>query len=305
MTQSNAVATRDEKPAPKAPVAAGGPIAGMVPQDIEQAFRLSTALAQSGDMIPRQFQGKPEAIMAAVLKGAEVGLAPMQALASIAVVNGRPTIYGDGLTSLVFKAGHHLDSCIEGEGERAVAVATLTRGDTGRAVERRFSVEDAKRAGLWGKQGPWQSYPMRMLEWRAKTWAARDGAPDALMGLTLADDADTYGPDAARDVTPAAPKPSPRGSLRYVEPDPEPEPEVDRIHEATGEVLDPDAPEEAPTWGDREHDALAALQAAAEAGNKARFRAVEKQIDADPHLAADTELTRLRGEMRERMEAGS
>jgi hypothetical protein len=63
----------------------------------------------------------------------------------------------------------------------------------------------------------------------------------------------------------------------------------------------PDAPEEGPTWGEREHQAFAALQAAAEAGNKAKFRSVEKQIDADPQLAADAELTRLRGEMRERM----
>lgn len=304
MTNQNAVATRDEaaeKPAPRAPVAAGGPIAAMVPQDLEQAFRLSTALARSGDMVPKHFQGKPEAIMAAVLKGAEVGLAPMQALASIAVINGRPTIYGDGLTALVFGGGHHLDAWIEGEGENAVAVAQLTRGDTGRVVERRFSVADAKRASLWGKSGPWQSYPMRMLEWRAKTWAARDGAPDALMGLTLPDDAQAFGPDTAREVNPA-PRPSPRGSLRYVEPD-APEPETDRIEETTGEVLEPDAPDEGPTWGERHHDALAALQKAAEAGNVAKFRAVEAKIEADPQLAGDAELTRLRGEMRARVEA--
>ena len=211
----NAVARREA--ATKPPIKAGGVIAAMVPQDVDQAYRLSQALASAGDMVPKHFQGNPNAIMAAVLRGLEIGLNPMQALSSIAVINGRASLWGDALPALMLRAGHHIDVEIEGEGDKAVAVATLTRGDTGRTFVRRFSMADAKKAGLSGKTGPWQQYPLRMLAHRARSYAIRDGAADALMGLHMADEVQDYGPDAARDVTPSTPRP---GRARYVDPDP-------------------------------------------------------------------------------------
>ena len=231
----NTVAKRDA--APKPPIESGGPIAALVPTDLDQAYRLSVALAKSGDMVPTAFKGKPEQIMAAVIKGMEVGLAPMQALASIAVINGRAVIWGDAIPAMVQRAGHHIDCELEGEGEKMVAVARLTRGDTGKVVERRFSMADAKRAGLIGKQGPWTQYPQRMLQMRARTWAARDGAADALMGLQVQEEVQDYGPDMARDVTPRPAK----GRAVYL---PTPEPEVDAIveHEAGGAEPDAAAP---------------------------------------------------------------
>jgi hypothetical protein len=197
---STAVATKSADPKPT--IRAGGAVSGLVPQSVEEAFRLSEALARAGDMIPKQFQGQPMQIMAAIAKGAEVGLAPMQALASIAVINGRPTIWGDAIPALVQRAGHHIDVDYVGDGDSLCAVATLTRGDTGKVYVRRFSVADAKRAGLWGKAGPWSNYGQRMLGHRARTWAARDGAADALMGLQVNEEVQDYGPDAARDITP-------------------------------------------------------------------------------------------------------
>lgn len=205
-------------PAIKAPISTGGAIAGLIPKDVEQAYRLAEALAKAGDMTPKAFQGQPMAIMAAITRGMEVGLAPMQALASIAVINGRASLWGDALPALMQRAGHHVDCEYEGTGDGFCAVATLTRGDTGKVIVRRFSMADAKRAGLLGKAGPWTQYPQRMLQARARSWAIRDGAADALMGLQVADEAQDYGPDHARDVTPAAaPR---RGGVMYADPDP-------------------------------------------------------------------------------------
>ena len=186
--------------APVAPpqITAGGTLAALVPQNLDDAFRLSKALSLSGDMVPKHFQGKPEMIMAAVIRGMEIGLAPMQALANIAVINGRASLWGDALPALMQRAGHHIDVEMEGEGDRLEAVATLTRGDTGKTITRRFSVADAKKAQLWGKPGPWQQYPQRMLANRARSWAVRDGAADALMGLQIAEEVSDY----AKDVTP-------------------------------------------------------------------------------------------------------
>lgn len=224
MTTAVSTQTAQHKP----PVKAGGALAALVPQDIDQAFRLAQALAGAGDMVPKAYQGQPQMIMAAIARGMEIGLAPMQALSNIAVINGRASLWGDALPALVQKAGHHIDVEYEGSGDALTAVATLTRGDTGRKVVRRFSLADAKRAGLLGKQGPWQSYPQRMILNRARAWAIRDGAADALMGLQAAEETSDYGPDSARDVTPAEPQTPRRGGVVYADPDPV----VDEIHEA-------------------------------------------------------------------------
>lgn len=181
----------------------GGALAALVPQSLEDAFRLARALSASGDMVPKAFQGNPDATMAAVLRGMEIGLAPMQALASIAVINGRASLWGDALPALMFRAGHTVDVALAGEGDARVATATLTRGDTGAGFVRSFSVQDAKKAQLWGKAGPWQNYPERMLSMRARSLAIRDGAPDALMGLQVAEEVQDYAP--MKDVTPPAP----------------------------------------------------------------------------------------------------
>jgi ribosome modulation factor len=183
---------------PPPQITAGGTLAALVPQNLDDAFRLSKALSLSGDMVPKHFQGKPEMIMAAVIRGMEIGLAPMQALANIAVINGRASLWGDALPALMQRAGHHIDVEMEGEGDKQEAVATLTRGDTGKIIVRRFSVADAKKAQLWNKPGPWQQYPQRMLANRARSWAVRDGAADALMGLQIAEEVSDY----AKDVTP-------------------------------------------------------------------------------------------------------
>lgn len=235
MNQTTAITTAGQNaPAPalpKAQIKAGGVLAALVPQTIDEAFRLAQGLASSGEMVPKHFQGKPQETMAAILRGMEVGLAPMQALSSIAVINGRATLWGDAVPALVQRAGHTIDVDYEGTGDSLTAVATLTRGDTGKTIVRRFGMADAKRAGLAGKPGPWQQYPQRMIAHRARSWAVRDGAADALMGLQVAEEASDYGPDAARDVTPAAaPR---RGGAVYRAP----EPELDEIVEGAASTL--------------------------------------------------------------------
>ena len=175
--------TQAAKPVAKAEIRTGGVLAALAPQSIDEAFRLAEALSKAGDMVPKGYQGKPMETMAAIVRGMEVGLAPMQALASIAVINGRASLWGDAMPALMQRAGHHIDVTIENETniDQARAVATLTRGDTGKTVVRTFSMADAKRAGLAGKSGPWQQYPLRMLANRARAFAIRDGAADALM----------------------------------------------------------------------------------------------------------------------------
>jgi len=169
---------------------------GFAPANITEAIKFSEMLSKS-NMVPKQYQGKPEDILVAVQWGYEVGLAPMQALQNIAVINGKPSVYGDAAMALVLASPvcEGIEETLENEGtENLVAVCTAKR--KGRSpVVAKFSVSDAKRAGLWGKQGPWSAYPKRMLAMRARGFALRDAFADVLKGLITAEEAQDYPSD--------------------------------------------------------------------------------------------------------------
>lgn len=153
--------------------------------DFDTGWRMAKAIV-SANMQPKTFGTGQTAICAcfvAMQAGAEVGLAPMQAIQNIAVINGKPGIYGPAALALVEASGklEDLDETVDGTGDQRCAVLTLTR--VGRKPRTfRFSVADAKRAELWGKKGPWSQYPDRMLLARARGFALRDVFPDVLLG---------------------------------------------------------------------------------------------------------------------------
>lgn len=162
---------------------AGRKVAGIVPTTIEEVFRLAQAIAKSG-LAPGTLS-TPEKITIAIMHGLEIGLPPMMSVQKIAVVNGRPTIWGDAVPALLWSRGFKLDESFAD----GVASCTVTRPD-GHKVTRTFSEADARKAGLFGKAGPWSQYPSRMLAMRARGLAARDGAADALSGLYLQEELD-------------------------------------------------------------------------------------------------------------------
>jgi hypothetical protein len=164
----------------------------MAPASVSEAMQLSDMLARSA-MVPTPYRGKPQDVFVAVMWGAEVGLGPLQALNGVSIINGKPALWGDAALALV--RGHPacggIREGVEGEGDARFGFCEVTR--KGQAPERRtFSVADAKRAGLWGKQGPWASYPDRMLQMRARGFAIRDVFPDALRGVITAEEAQDY-----------------------------------------------------------------------------------------------------------------
>ena len=163
----------------------------LVPQNFKDRMTYCEILANSS-MVPTNFRGKKEDIFTAVEFGLMVGLNPMQALTNIAVINGRPSIWGDAALALVKASGRleYIKEYIKGDGENLTAVCEVKRKDEPVAVIREFSVQDAKRAGLWGNKSksPWINYPKRMLQLRARAWSLRDTFPDILNGLQIAEE---------------------------------------------------------------------------------------------------------------------
>lgn len=164
---------------------------GVQLRSLDEMYRFALAVSRSG-LAPKQFQ-TPEAIMIAMQHGAEIGLAPMQSLQSIAVINGRPCVWGDAALGLVSAHPDFVDiiETIEGDGDSRKATCIVKRKGRTDTV-RTFTVADAKKAKLWGKQGPWTDYPDRMLQMRARSFVIRDAFADALKGIGIREEVQDY-----------------------------------------------------------------------------------------------------------------
>ena len=100
----------------------------------------------------------------------------MQARQNIAVINGKPSVYGDAMMALVQASPvcEDVEEFFEDEGTPNPVAVCVAKRKNRKPVVAKFSVEDAKRAGLWGKQGPWSAYPKRMMQMSARGFALRD-----------------------------------------------------------------------------------------------------------------------------------
>ena len=150
-------------------------------------------LVLKSKLAPRDFTD-PASVIIAIQYGAELGLTPMAALQGVAVINGKPSVYGDSALAVCYGTGavEQFDEFFEGEGDTFKAVCVVRRRGLENPKRTEFSVSDAKRAKLWGKSGPWTQYPKRMLQMRARSFALRDSFSDALKGVILAEEAMDY-----------------------------------------------------------------------------------------------------------------
>jgi hypothetical protein len=224
--------TEPKPPKPPAPI-------GLMPRTVDEAWRLATIMAKSR-LVPASYKDRPEDVMVAMMYGAEVGLTPAQAVTGVAVINGRPGLYGEALLAVIMSRPLYVDhdeyfvvavppSAADVEHAAAVgleppsarierrdtvtsadlakpttaAVCTFVRHGAPRPTTREFSVADAVRARLFGKAGPWTEYPQVMLRMRARGFAARDTFPDVLRGLRTAEELMDTPPDAAAAKPPA------------------------------------------------------------------------------------------------------
>ena len=231
-TANNQLAPAQQQ-APKPPLVAGHTPRAIVPTDFDGAWRVAVAVVRAG-MAPKSLD-TVEKCTVAILHGLEVGLTPMNALQSIAVVNGRPTIWGDGAIGLIRASGllEWMKEKIVVENGVMKAVCIVKRKGEPEPVVGEFSMEDAKTAGLTGKAGPWQQYPKRMLQMRAR-WPLRDVFADVLKGLSLREEVEDYSDAPIHRAPPTPPEPP---APPMIEP-PAPPP-VNDVNNVTDAVTEP------------------------------------------------------------------
>lgn len=179
----------------------GTALSFLSPTSLDDALKISEILAAS-DFVPKDYQRKPGNILVAMQWGAEIGLQPLQAMQNIAVINGRPSVWGDAMLALVRGSGllEFIKEELSENGTEATCTVKRKGEDPHVSV---FTMEDAKKAGLSGKQGPWTQYPKRMLKLRARSYALRDIFPDVLKGMPIAEEE----MDNEIDITPASESP--------------------------------------------------------------------------------------------------
>lgn len=164
------------------------------PKSLVEAKDLANTLS-AARTIPEALQKSPADVLAIVMAGAELGLAPMQSIRALVLIKGKPTLSADAMGALV-KSRDVCEYLLlkHSDGTRAT-YETKRAGDPG-PTTMGFTLDEAKAAGLNGDN--WRKFPAAMLRARALSAICRAVYPDLLLGV--------YDPDEIaseeRDVTP-------------------------------------------------------------------------------------------------------
>lgn len=155
-------------------------------QKFEIAKRIAHTLANS-NLVPDAYRGRPNDCFVAINMGAELKMEPFQAIQSIAVIDGKPCLYGDGLIGVVRASPLCLwiKETVSEDGK--VATCTTQRKGDPEPITASYSIDDAVLAGIHNKFN-WKKHPKRMLQMRARSYCLRDAYPDLLKGLGVVEE---------------------------------------------------------------------------------------------------------------------
>lgn len=143
------------------------------------------------DFVPVAYKGKPDQVLACLAYGEEISLGPMQALQSIDVIQGKPTLKPEAMRALILGAGHSL---VRVESTDESCTFRGKRRDNGDEETVTFTIEQARRLGLTDKDN-WRKQPKAMLTARCTGEIARSLFPDVIRGAS-------YTPEEMGDDTP-------------------------------------------------------------------------------------------------------
>lgn len=173
----------------------------LLPSETEtQRLHRAAVMLAGTDFVPGSLRGKPEAIMAAMLTGREMGIHPMRSLRQIAIVDGRPAPSPELMMALALKAGHHVRVTETDHEHCTVVVRRDEWPEHDPPSTLTWTIDDAVRAGLCtlgddgrprarsrnGQPLPWEAYTRAMLRSRAVTEACRAWLPDVVEGYSYA-----------------------------------------------------------------------------------------------------------------------
>lgn len=164
------------------------------PANLTEAMEFCKMIARSS-FCPSTMRGKDGDVMMCLQMGAEIGLSPMQSLQNIAIINNKPCVWGDAALAVVQACPdyeYHREWHTGEIADNTRKAHCLTKRKGNEEVEKTFSMDDAKQAGLWKRNDVWTKYPDRMLQMRARAFAIRDQFADALKGMSVREEVEDY-----------------------------------------------------------------------------------------------------------------
>lgn len=153
-----------------------------ISKSFDEMMRVAETLLKSG-FLPYSIKTPAQAV-AIILMGREVGLPEMQALRSINVIQGKPTLSSELMLAL-FSARVNGEAKILKSDDEACEILFKRPGREPHT--RRFTIDDARRLGFVGKDN-YNKQPATMLQWRCVSAGLRFYAPDALAGISYTPD---------------------------------------------------------------------------------------------------------------------
>lgn len=246
--------------------------------------RQAKMYAQS-DLVPKDYQNKIGNCVVAMEMANRLGMTFLQVAQSLYVVRGRPTwkaefVIGRVNQSKAFKGNLHFKT--EGEGRSKSCMAWTIDAETGERIEgepvtwemvERFGWHKPKKNKYTGEieETMWIKMPGQMFRYRAAAFFSRIHCPEALMGLPVEGEVETYveaeevspgsyevteekgedRPMGGRDTSPGGGADVPLGGGSSPSPDSS-EPSIDLLSEKTppqfsGHPQKPEEPSE-PAW---------------------------------------------------------
>ena len=154
--------------------------------DLVALQSISKELAQSRLHAHRN----PADVLFVILVGESLGLNAATALMNIYNVNGMPAMKADLKLALAKRHPEYAGCEIDANTERCI-VKMKRRNENGteESIISTFTIDDAKRAGLFPKKDNWRMYPQRMLKARAISYAVNDLFPDIVFGMLSSEEA--------------------------------------------------------------------------------------------------------------------
>ncbi|MEV6154966.1 hypothetical protein AB0L53_31955 [Nonomuraea sp. NPDC052129] len=153
---------------------------------VPDRLKYAHELANSG-LLPDSFRKQPANVLYAIEYGIALRVDPVVAITEIHVIKGKPCPSSAFMSALVRRAGHKLRIKVErdDQGNPVKAVATLIRADDPDfEFISEWTVARAQRAGLFKQNDNYAKYTEQMLKARAQGEVCRDGAKEALLGLS-------------------------------------------------------------------------------------------------------------------------
>lgn len=208
---------------PMVPIGAGAIEVFASAQNFEQAWRMSTAIAES-TLVPEAYRKNPSNVLLAINIASRVRADVFAVMQSLDIIHGRPSWRSTYIIAAINSCGRFmpLQFHLGGEGMARGCIAwTVPSGISIPLPPRgKSALEHAKESGLPVIEGPevtmamakaegwidrngskWKTIPELMLRYRAAAFFGRLNAPELLLGMQTAEEEQ----DRTIDITPRQP----------------------------------------------------------------------------------------------------